>query len=187
MEDSNTLSYHHLNLSQIEETITMPGTIEALSNTSNSVPRTSPTRKTSRRPKIINRLSEWFWPVLPHEVDHFQGYSSVVNVTGAPVDDDLSQMSDSSATTRNTSHYLQTHSGSQEQSHSHSHSHANNQEQSNYPCRTCRIKGKRCDLQQPFCSQCWEQQILCFYVPPLSRRLKKGKGKEKERDRTKMC
>lgn len=170
--------------------INMPGTVETRSNTSNSVSRTSLTRKTSRRPKIINRLSEWFWPVLPHEVDHFEGYSSVVNVTGAPVNNDnLSQMSDSSASTRNTSHYLQnhTHSGSQDQSHSHLYSHTNNQEQSNYPCRTCRIKGKRCDLQQPFCSQCWEQQILCFYVPPLSRRLKKGKWREKERERTKMC
>lgn len=174
----------------VPKNINMPGTVETRSNTSNSVSRASLTRKTSRRPKIINRLSEWFWPVLPHEVDHFEGYSSVVNVTGAPVNNDnLSQMSDSSASTRNTSHYLQnhTHSGSQDQSHSHLYSHTNNQEQSNYPCRTCRIKGKRCDLQQPFCSQCWEQQILCFYVPPLSRRLKKGKGREKERDRTKMC
>lgn len=164
----------------------MSGTVETCSNTSKSVPFTSPTKKASRKPKIINLLSEWFCPVLPHEVDHFEEYSSVVNVTGALVGDDyLSQMSDSSATTKNTSHCRQTHSGSQEQSHSHSH--ANDQEQSSYPCRTCRIKGKSCDLQQPFCSQCWEQQILCFYVPPLSRRLKKSKRREKESDRKNVC
>ena len=180
---SKHLSHHHLNSFQVLETKAMPGTVET-----RSVPCTSPTRKTSRKPNIINLLSEWFWPVLPHEVDHLEGYSSVVNVTGTPVDDDgLSQMSDSSATTRNTSNHLQTHSGTQEQSHSHSHSHANDQEQSSYPCRTCRIKGKHCDLQQPSCSQCWEQQILCFYVPPLSRRLKKCKRREKGSDRKKMC
>ena len=164
----------------------MSGTVETRSNTPNSVSCTSPTRKPSRKPNIIDLLSEWFWPVLPHEVDHLEGYSSVVNVTGTPVDGDgLSQMSDSSATTRNTSNHLQTHSGTQEQSHSHSH--ANDQEQSSYPCRTCRLKGKHCDLQQPFCSQCWEQQILCFYVSPLSRRLKNGKRREKKSDRKKMC
>lgn len=37
----------------------------------------------------------------------------------------------------------------------------------NMPCRACQSKGMECDLRKPRCSQCLDEQILCFYIVPL--------------------
>ncbi|KAL4781040.1 hypothetical protein BJX76DRAFT_336274 [Aspergillus varians] len=37
----------------------------------------------------------------------------------------------------------------------------------NMRCRACQSKGVECDLQRPRCSNCLDEQILCFYVAPL--------------------
>ncbi|OJI86034.1 hypothetical protein ASPTUDRAFT_53333 [Aspergillus tubingensis CBS 134.48] len=38
-----------------------------------------------------------------------------------------------------------------------------------YPCKACQTWGVVCDQQRPRCSHCLDQQILCFYVAPLSK------------------
>lgn len=37
----------------------------------------------------------------------------------------------------------------------------------NMRCRGCQSKGVKRDLPRPRCSNCLDEQILCFYVAPL--------------------
>ncbi|KAB8238192.1 uncharacterized protein BDW43DRAFT_263209 [Aspergillus alliaceus] len=54
-----------------------------------------------------------------------------------------------------------------------------------YPCKACQSRGVACDLQQPRCAHCLDEQLLCFYVAPLpplraTRRSKKSRSTHTE-------
>ncbi|KAL4891802.1 hypothetical protein BDV59DRAFT_59002 [Aspergillus ambiguus] len=55
-------------------------------------------------------------------------------------------------------------------------------ERSAYPCKACQAWGVTCDRQQPRCSHCLDQQILCFYVAP-PRKVTKSKPKRRLQER----
>ncbi|RAK96768.1 uncharacterized protein BO80DRAFT_496739 [Aspergillus ibericus CBS 121593] len=43
-----------------------------------------------------------------------------------------------------------------------------------HPCKACQTWGVTCDQQKPRCSHCLDQQILCFYVTPPRRSMKRS-------------
>ena len=45
----------------------------------------------------------------------------------------------------------------------------------NYPCKACQAWGVTCDRQRPRCAHCLDQQILCFYVAPLPKTIRRPK------------
>ena len=45
----------------------------------------------------------------------------------------------------------------------------------NYPCKACQAWGVTCDRQRPRCAHCLDQQILCFYVAPLPKPVRRPK------------
>ena len=56
---------------------------------------------------------------------------------------------------------------------------------STFPCKACESRGVACDLQQPRCAHCLDEQLLCFYVAPLpplraTRRSKKPRSTHTE-------
>lgn len=48
-------------------------------------------------------------------------------------------------------------------------------ERENYPCKACQVWGVTCDRQRPRCAHCLDQQILCFYVAPLPKTIRRPK------------
>lgn len=44
-----------------------------------------------------------------------------------------------------------------------------------YPCKACQAWGVTCDRQRPRCAHCLDQQILCFYVAPLPKTIRRPK------------
>lgn len=50
-------------------------------------------------------------------------------------------------------------------------------EVSSYPCKACRTWGVACDRQQPHCSHCLDQQILCFYIRPPRKMVNRKKAR----------
>lgn len=157
----------------------MPEAVQTSSSTPNCVPCASPTSSILPQSSFLTRLLDWLWPTLAYEVDHFESYNSIVSVTGAPVDNEsLYRKADNSTTIKNSSNRLQP---------LHVQVIPELQKQPNedlrgqaiIPCKACRVRGKTCDLQRPWCSECLDQQIPCFYVSPLSRTNKKDRKPKK--------
>ncbi|RAL13871.1 uncharacterized protein BO97DRAFT_28355 [Aspergillus homomorphus CBS 101889] len=48
------------------------------------------------------------------------------------------------------------------------------------PCKACKAWGVPCDQQRPRCSHCLDQQILCFYVPPVRKSTRKSTKSTKQ-------
>ena len=160
----------------------MPESIQSVqsrSSTPNCVPCASPTKSTHPISNFLKRLLDWLLPALAYEVGHSESQNSIVNVTGAPVDNDsFNQMVNNSTTVEVSSNRLQPlHVEAipklQKQANE------NNQDQAIIPCKACRVRRKACDLQRPWCSECLDQQILCFYAPPLLMTNKKGRKPKK--------
>lgn len=164
---------HHPNLAQnnLSQTKIMPETVQTSPSTPNStLPRSS----------FLTRLLDWLWPVLTYEVDHFESCNSIVCVTGAPVDNDsFYPEANNSTTVKNNSNRLKPlHVEAIPELQKEPNE--NHQEQAIVSCKTCQVKGKACDLQRPWCSECLDQQILCFYVSPLSRTNEKDRKPKKK-------
>lgn len=101
---------------------------------------------------FFRRLSQWFWPVAYYKSDYDE-----YNVTSPP----RIAPEHSASPLFDISPGLQTQSGADD---------------TNSPCKTCRMAGIPCDGQRPHCSQCLSEQTLCFYVDPL--RVSKKKRKQ---------
>lgn len=63
-------------------------------------------------------------------------------------------------------------------------SHDTDEDLENPSCKACRTWGVACDRQQPRCSHCLDQQILCFYVAPLRKTMKKSSRSRASRPQT---
>jgi len=101
---------------------------------------------------FFRRLSQWFWPVTFYETD-YDDY----NITSPPRLAPEHSASPQFDITRG----LRKQSGADD---------------TNSPCKTCRMAGIACDGRRPHCSQCLNEQTLCFYVDPL--RVSKKKRKQ---------
>ncbi|PKX99244.1 uncharacterized protein P174DRAFT_42655 [Aspergillus novofumigatus IBT 16806] len=111
-----------------------------------------------RRSSMGKCLLQWFW--------------STLMIDGSNTQDNQAKPSD----LRHGKHHAQARKGSTfatqetstaEQSH-------DDTDEVNPACKACRTWGVACDRQQPRCSHCLDQQILCFYVAPLRKTMKKS-------------
>lgn len=126
-----------------------------------------------RRPSMGKCFLQWFWPAWM--------------IDGAKPHD----TTDPSRTQHN---YPQTSSCSRKTSRESASSQrpgTQTQEQSladtdeeNPACKACRTWGVSCDRQRPRCSHCLDQQILCFYVAPLRKTMKKSSKSRSSRTQT---
>lgn len=129
---------------------------------------TRPEQTSLPKTTMFQRLSEWFWPQVT--CDEFEYYENYPNSTNTH----LSTTTTTTTTTTTKDGPMQSQASAckvcpelpdqQPQ-----------QQQENFACRSCRIRGVNCDRQRPHCSQCRDQQILCFFVTPLPRLTKKPK------------
>lgn len=92
---------------------------------------------------FFRRLSQWFWPVAYYETE-YNDYNIINYPKLAPEHSASPQFDITSG--------LPKQSGGDD---------------SISPCKTCRMAGIACDGQRPHCSQCLNEQTLCFYVDPL--------------------
>ncbi|GFF33472.1 hypothetical protein IFM51744_02123 [Aspergillus udagawae] len=113
-----------------------------------------------RRPSMGKCLLQWFWSTLMID-------GSSTQESQAKPSNLRQARKGSTFTTQTTS--TADGSGLQQQS-----SHDNNTDEENPACKACRTWGVACDRQQPRCSHCLDQQILCFYVAPLRKTMKKS-------------
>jgi hypothetical protein len=111
-----------------------------------------------RRSSMGKCLLQWFW--------------STLMIDGSSPQDSQAKPSD----LRRGEHHGQARKGSTfntqgtsaaEQSH-------DDKDEENPACKACRTWGVVCDRQRPRCSHCLDQQILCFYVAPLRKTMKKS-------------
>lgn len=125
---------------------------------------THPEQTIPPKTTMFRRLSEWFWPQVT--CDEFEYYGNYPNSTNT-------HLSTTTTTTTTKDGPMQSQTTAckacpelpDQQP----------QQQENFACRSCRIRGVNCDRQRPHCSQCRDQQILCFFVAPLPRLTKKPK------------
>lgn len=104
---------------------------------------------------FFSRLSQWFWPVSYYDFDHDESHNTTTH--------DYSRFTPE----HTASPQFDRTSGLQKQSGVHD---------TNSPCKACRMAGIACDGQRPHCSQCLNEQVICFYVDPL--RITKKKRKQ---------
>lgn len=137
--------------------------VQPTTTTTNNTNTTHVEQTTLPKTNMFQRLSEWLWPQVTY--DAFEYYE---NNHHDPTNNRTS------ITAKDGPRHIETLAGEtcpgpralpeQQQP-----------QQENFSCRACRIRGIDCDRQRPHCSQCQDQQILCFFVAPLPRLTKKTK------------
>lgn len=97
------------------------------------------------KPTMFQRLADWLWPQVYDNVDYYYYVeTNPQNTSSTTTTTQSSLCRGSPCTDRDAS-------------------------LSDIACRSCRVQGLECDRQLPHCSQCRDQQALCFFVPPLPR------------------
>lgn len=117
------------------------------------------------RPTVFQRLADWLWPQVYGQVDYYYYYIETQSQTTSP------------PPTATTTHASVCRDAVKPCSSSSSSSPSSPQVQADIACRSCRVQGLDCDRQLPHCSQCRDQQALCFFVAPLPRLTKTAAAK----------
>lgn len=116
------------------------------------------------KPTMFQRLADWLWPQVYDDVDYYYYIETQPQTTST------------TATNESSPLHQATHSSSCRDA-------SKSSTQADIACRSCRVQGLDCDRRLPHCSQCRDQQVVCFFVAPLPRLTKTTPAKSTAKDK----